>query len=444
MNMLALGSSVLLRDRQESARVEARVGMGGQGEVYRVRVGARAFALKWYFPTMANPRQYHAIERLLERGAPGKGFLWPIDIASSPAIPSGFGYIMELREEGFREIQDLLFPKGHRRHAGVSIRDLLFIASDLADSLRRLHAMGFCFRDVSDKNIFFNAEQRRALFCDCDNVGVQADASEASQVLGTMPFMAPELVRGDALHDTTTDLASLAILLFHVFLRGHPFEGVLERAVRCKDADAMRRLYGGAVPYIFDSGDPSNRPVPGVHAPAGLKDYYPPLLMQAFERVFVEGWRNSSLRLREGEWRRCLDAVLDMIDECPRCGTVRFFRGPSGLERCENPNCGQPRPTPLFLCLGSRTVFLRSGNQIYAHHLLGGGSTPDYSRRIAQVVTHPSDSTRVGIRNDSGQPWVVNRGSQSRPVRPDEVMAISRECRIVFPGGRSGVVTDRP
>jgi eukaryotic-like serine/threonine-protein kinase len=40
-----------------------------------------------------------------------------------------------------------------------------------------------------------------------------------------MRFMAPEIIRGEALRSTLTDLHSLAVFLFYLFVRGHPLEG---------------------------------------------------------------------------------------------------------------------------------------------------------------------------------------------------------------------------
>jgi serine/threonine protein kinase len=44
-------------------------------------------------------------------------------------------------------------------------------------------------------------------------------------VKGTPRFMAPEIVRGEALPSTVSDLYSLAVFLFHIFMHGHPLEG---------------------------------------------------------------------------------------------------------------------------------------------------------------------------------------------------------------------------
>ena len=73
---------------------------------------------------------------------------------------------------------------------------------------------------------FLSQRWGEALICDNDNVTI--DNSPTSEVLGTSHFMAPEIVRGEALPSTKTDLFSLAVLLFYMFMFHHPLEGKRE------------------------------------------------------------------------------------------------------------------------------------------------------------------------------------------------------------------------
>ena len=70
------------------------------------------------------------------------------------------------------------------------------------------------------------------------NTGAISIGIDNSAVYGTPRFMAPEIVLGKAKPSRNTDLYSLAVLLFYMFMMGHPLEGKLEADIRCMDIHA--------------------------------------------------------------------------------------------------------------------------------------------------------------------------------------------------------------
>lgn len=72
---LTLGSGV-------NCTVENFIGSGGQGEVYKVKVGNDEYALKWYLPDQAKEEQRKAIQELVNKGSPSSSFLWPVDMVT--------------------------------------------------------------------------------------------------------------------------------------------------------------------------------------------------------------------------------------------------------------------------------------------------------------------------------------------------------------------------
>ena len=103
--------------------------------------------------------------------------------------------------------------------------------------------------------------RKRGSICDNDNVTV--DGTLGGGVKGTPRFMAPEIVRDEASPSRKTDLFSLSVLLFYMFLVHHPLEGKKEATTHCLDLAAMNKLYGSSPCFIFDLGDNSNAPVAG-------------------------------------------------------------------------------------------------------------------------------------------------------------------------------------
>ena len=96
------------------------------------------------------------------------------------------------------------------------------IGRNLVDAFAALHSAGLCYRDISFGNLWVDPATRDVAIIDNDNVGI--DGADFL-VKGTGRFMAPEILRDEALPSTVTDLHSLAVLLFYLFMHGHPLLG---------------------------------------------------------------------------------------------------------------------------------------------------------------------------------------------------------------------------
>jgi len=243
MNTFRAGQTVWLEIAGERCEIKELIGSGGQGQVYRASLHGQDYALKWYFPPSATEEQRGAIERLVHKGPPNDRFLWPLDIALCQGF-SSFGYLMPLREARYRGLADLM-----NREVDPSFRTLTSVALELADSFLRLHSLGLCYSDISFGNIFFDPNTGEIVICDNDNVAV--DGEGISGVLGTPRFMAPEIVCGEARPNAGTDLYSLAVILFYIFMVHHPLEGRREREISCLDLNSMQKLYGTEALFIL-------------------------------------------------------------------------------------------------------------------------------------------------------------------------------------------------
>src|SRR5581483_10224847 len=187
-----------------------------QGEVYRITVDGAGRALKWYYPHTATREQLDTLVKLIQNGRPDDRFLWPEDLMAEDSKP-GFGYLMPLRPARYKGISALLV-----RNVSPSLKNLVTACANISDSFLQLHAKGWCYRDISQGNMFFGPDSGDILVCDNDNVGVD---NSPTSVLGTPRFMAPEVVRGEALPSMQTDRFSLAIMLFLVLVNNHPLDG---------------------------------------------------------------------------------------------------------------------------------------------------------------------------------------------------------------------------
>ena len=96
-------------------------------------------------------------------------------------------------------------------------------AIDLAECFRKLHNQGLCYKDINLGGPLIDPETGDIMICDTDNVRYNK-----TQNIIFIFFAAPELIRNETICQTNTDLHSLAVLLFYMFMRHHPLDGARE------------------------------------------------------------------------------------------------------------------------------------------------------------------------------------------------------------------------
>jgi len=284
--------TLLTSESKTKYKVVSLIGAGSQGEVYDVTAGDKHYALKWYFSHMATKDQKEILDDLVVKGSPDTSFLWPQDIIFK-SFGESFGYIMPLRPKEFMSIVDLM-----KRRAEPTFLSLCRAAYNLTNGYKKLHAMGYSYRDISFGNVFFNPDNGDVLICDNDNVS--PNRFDNCTVYGTPRFMAPEIVIGKEKPSRNTDLYSLAVLLFYMLMLGHPLEGKLEYSIKCMDVHAMNRLFGTHPVFVYDPRDKSNLPVKGYHDNViEFWKLYPQSIRDLFIQSFTEGLSSPNKRVTE-------------------------------------------------------------------------------------------------------------------------------------------------
>lgn len=424
--MLKIGDKVLTEKSNKTCEILELLGSGGQGEVYRVKVDNSELALKWYFPHIANSEQKANLEDIIRIGAPNSKFLWPMELVKSQNS-SSYGYLMPLRGKQYKSIAAYL-----RRKCDSNFSSIIKASYNLADSFYKLQTKGLCYQDINIGNVFFEPNTGDILICDNDNVTINNTGHIG--VLGTPGFMAPEIVRKEALPSANTDLHSLAVLIFHLMFIGHPLDGEKEANIRAKDLPAMEKLYGKEPVFIFDPNDDSNRPVEGYQDnPIVFWKIYPEFFKELVTRAFTEGIKEyQHKRVRQNEWRNSLIKLMGNMVYCHHCGEINFYDQEKlknqGAIKCWNSNT--EIILPYRMKLGSSVIMLNHDSKIYSHHIK---NDYDIENLIGEVNVNPKDKSIFGLKNLTQENWTTTDDTGNiKIIEPSKTVRLYSGLKINF------------
>ena len=210
-------------------RIIEKLGRGGMGEVYLAedkRLG-RKVAIKFLPAEVATDER--ARQRLLREAKTAATL-------DHPNICS----IYEVGEEDGRSFIVLQYIEGETLAARLKrqvpdLREALAIAAQVADALSEAHARGVIHRDIKPDNIML-ATRGQVKVLDFglaktlrDPGILEGDAQTGSMlsipgmVMGTVPYMSPEQVRGEEL-DCRSDIFSFGTVLYELLSGRRPFE----------------------------------------------------------------------------------------------------------------------------------------------------------------------------------------------------------------------------
>ena len=220
------GGGALAGRRLGAYHVERPLGSGGMGEVYLARDERleRRVALKIlpaYFVADAErvarfEREARAVSALNH-----PNILTVYDVGRE----DGLHFIATEYVEG-RTLRELI-------GARPRLKEILSVASQVAEALSAAHAAGVIHRDVKPENVMVRADGYVkvldfGLAKLVESAGVAEDASaartRAGAVMGTLAYMSPEQATGEEL-DQRTDIWSLGVVLYELATGVKPFAG---------------------------------------------------------------------------------------------------------------------------------------------------------------------------------------------------------------------------
>lgn len=199
-----------------------KIGRGGFASVYRVRRTSdqELYALKVAHSRFARAKGAMAREVEVLRALGGQGA--PRWVESRIGSPGRIDYIVMELVAG-ASLAQRLATFGQILLADV--RDRLI--ESIFDSVERLHACGFVHNDLKPENILM-AGEHQVMLCDFDlalRIGEKPRASGPDDWIGTSEYLAPERIDGCTVADYRSDLYSLGILLYELYVGHPPFWG---------------------------------------------------------------------------------------------------------------------------------------------------------------------------------------------------------------------------
>jgi len=404
------------------------LGDGGQGKVYPVDYDGKTKALKWYTgKTIKNPiKFYENLENNIKEGKPSDAFLWPEAITEK--VGEAFGYIMDLcNTDEYKDFGLFLDPKNNVRFASVAA--MCNASLQIIDGFAALHRKGYSYQDLNDGNFFINPKTGDVLICDNDNVSGEGINSG---IAGKQRYMAPEVVVDGKLPSVYTDRFSLAVVLFILWVRCHPFEGKAAHP-ECLTANSAKKIFGANPVFIWDPNDNSNRPVRNIHIGAIV---IWPTLPTYLRDMFIKGFNKEALqdprrRIKGPEWLQIIIRMRSEIYKCS-CGQV-YFADPANPNPC--PQCQKKNTFPFYIKCSRYNVPVHEGTKLYACHT----ETRDDFKTLAGEVMAKGGGV-FELKNRSSKNWTVTENGNTKSVVPSGVIILKKGIKINFGSTQAEII----
>ena len=218
--------------RLATYEIIAPIGAGGMGEVYHakdLRLG-REIALK-VLPT-GTSSSAERLARFEREARTVAGLNHPNIVTLFSVETDGDVHFLTMELVEGQSLDRVLAP------GGLPIMRVIELGIELADALAAAHEKGVVHRDLKPANVVLTKNGRvkvldfgLAKLTDPDtNPNLSQAATVASplstegQAVGTVPYMAPEQMRGESV-DPRTDLFALGVVLYELASGRRPFEG---------------------------------------------------------------------------------------------------------------------------------------------------------------------------------------------------------------------------
>lgn len=225
-----MGTDTLIGSEIAGLRIDALVGRGGMGTVYRahdVELG-RTVAIKVLAPELADSERFR--DRFLRETRIAASLDHPNIVPIYSAGEADGVLYLAMRYVAGADLARLIEDGGP-----LDPKRALALIEQVASALDTAHEQGLVHRDVKSSNILVSLSAGREV-CYLGDFGLTkrrgtiSGLTAADQVVGTLDYIAPEQIQGDEA-EAAADVYSLACVLYECLTGSPPFDRATDVAV---------------------------------------------------------------------------------------------------------------------------------------------------------------------------------------------------------------------
>ena len=343
---------VLLTDTGRKLSIKrsgnARIGAGGQGQVYSCQLGNQILAAK--LMQQVDDDKVRALQAL--EGRCGSMATLPRHLLYEDRKGSRgrlVGYAMRYvdKEKSISAARLFNFEEISRLKR-YTWKDSVLAALRLAESVEHLHRHGVVIGDLNPENVVFEQQLAsngntawRATMLDTDSFQLEAPGGQRFHCPVSRPaYTAPELIGCDfrsTWREVSSDSFSLAVLIYQLLLHDHPYDNAINSAE--PNLDVTTKIRRGLYPH-GPVALPGLRPGPYRPAPKEITLS----IDQAFRRCFSgqQGLFIRDLRPSANEWIQLLRDLYAQVVPCHKNALHHHPRGQPCLWCGVDQRSGQP------------------------------------------------------------------------------------------------------
>ncbi|MDQ3036570.1 MAG: protein kinase [Myxococcota bacterium] len=381
-------------------RIEAVLGEGGMGLVYRARhaVLQKLLAIKVLKPEVSRDTEVLTRFQQEAQSASGIGNQHIIDISDFGTLPDGSTYFVMEYLDG-TSLTGAIESPPDQGGAPMAPERVVRIAKQLCDALGAAHARSIVHRDMKPDNVFLIKRGGDSDFVKVLDFGIakvggsSSKLTKAGQVFGTPHYMSPEQCAGSAV-DQRTDIYAIGVILYEMSCGRVPF-----------DAD---NLMGILTKHMYEQPLPPHQMPPPVNVPAGLESIILKCLAKSTDARYqtMAELREDLVMLEQG---MTPNAVMDGMNRASGAGTTLGpYARQDGTGRIpvqsmlrmgvgEVPDAPAPASKmPMFLGLGALAALLVGGGIVAAIAMQEPPAVADVTPTVATIPEPPPETDTTG------------------------------------------------
>lgn len=209
----------MIGEKIHSYQINAHLGQGGMGNVYRATdtMLGREVALKMLHPQLTIQPQF--LERFKKEARVLAQLLHPNIAVIYNFIEQGGNHFMVMEYVEGTTLDDLL-----KRYGALPVEFLVPVFIQALEGLQHAHRKTIFHRDIKPANLMLTPDGTVKLM-DFGIAKVQGEQkmTQVNKIVGTVEFMAPELIQGKEA-SAASDIYSMGITLYELVAGKLPFE----------------------------------------------------------------------------------------------------------------------------------------------------------------------------------------------------------------------------